>query len=138
MVIRLIIGRSGDPVVRMERCKLLAGGCQLIAIGVLAAAIVVPIFNPALHPGFRTRVGGGAAAAVIELLALRIMGYVSVSPSSGNQAWPNFSAGFWSPAARSPSSSWRGCMSRAAGSAFRTAGSRARPLVAAALWEHDA
>ncbi|MGI3776713.1 MAG: hypothetical protein ACRYGC_05390 [Janthinobacterium lividum] len=82
MVIRLLIGASDDPVVRVERCKLLAGGCQLIAIGVLAAAIVAPIFNPALHPGFWTRIGGGASAAVIELLALRIMGYMSVSPSS--------------------------------------------------------
>ena len=82
MVIRLIIGALDDPAVRVERCKLLAGGCQLIAIGVLAAAIVAPIFNPALHPGFWTRVGGGAAAAVIELLALRIMGYMSISPSS--------------------------------------------------------
>ncbi len=52
MVIRLIIGALDDPAVRVERCKLLAGGCQLIAIGVLAAAIVAPIFNPALHPGF--------------------------------------------------------------------------------------
>ena len=82
MVVRLIIGASDDPLVRAERCKLLAGGCQLIAIGMLAAAIVAPIFNPALHPGFWTRVGGGAAAAVIELLALRIMGYISISPSS--------------------------------------------------------
>ena len=82
MVIRLLIGRSDDPVVRMERCKLLASGCQLIAIGVLAAAIVAPIFNPALHPGFWTRIIGGAAAAMIELLALRIMGYMSISPSS--------------------------------------------------------
>ena len=82
MVIRLIIGHSGDPVVRAERCKLLASGCQLIAIGVLAAAIVAPIFNTALHPGFWTRVGGGTAAAMIELLALRIMGYMSVKPPS--------------------------------------------------------
>ena len=80
MVIRLLIGRFDDPVVRLERCKLLASGCQLIAIGVLAAAIVAPIFNPALHPGFWTRIGGGAAAAVIELLALRIMGYISSGP----------------------------------------------------------
>ena len=56
---------------------MLAGGTQLVAIGVFAAAIVAPSFNPALHPTTATVGIGGSLAALIELLALRIMGYIS-------------------------------------------------------------
>jgi hypothetical protein len=77
MVFRHLIGRTDDHLVQVERFKMMAGGCQLIAIGVLAAAVVAPIFNPSLHPDFWTRVGGGAVASFMELLALRIMGYIS-------------------------------------------------------------
>ena len=80
MVLHLIIGKYDNPAIRAERCKLMAGGCQLIAIGVLGAAVVAPIFNPALHPGVGTRAFGGLAAAMIELLALRILGYSVVAP----------------------------------------------------------
>ncbi len=42
MILRLLIGRTGRPDVRLERCKMLASGVQLVAIGVFAAAIVAP------------------------------------------------------------------------------------------------
>jgi hypothetical protein len=77
MILRLLIGRTGHPDVRLERCKMLASGTQLVAIGVFAAAIVAPSFNPALHPTTVTVGTGGLVAALIELLALRIMGYIS-------------------------------------------------------------
>ena len=56
---------------------MLAGGTQLIAIGVIAAAIVAPTFNPSLHPTHTAVVTGGVVAALIELLALRLMGCIS-------------------------------------------------------------
>ncbi len=77
MVVRLILGRTDCPVVRVERFKMLAGGTQLVAIGVIAAAIVAPTFNPSLHPSHVAVVTGGLVAALIELLALRLMGYIS-------------------------------------------------------------
>ncbi len=46
MVFRQIIGNADDPIVTVERFKLMASGCQLVAIGVLVASIVAPFFNP--------------------------------------------------------------------------------------------
>jgi peptidoglycan biosynthesis protein MviN/MurJ (putative lipid II flippase) len=77
MVVRLIIGRTGCPIVRVERFKMLASGAQLVAIGVFATAIVAPFFNPSLHPTHTAVVTGGVVAALIELLALRLMGCIS-------------------------------------------------------------
>ena len=85
MILRLLIGRTGRPDVRLERCKMLAGGVQLLAIGVFAAAIVAPSFNPDLHPTTTTVGAGGLLAALIELLALRIMGYIS-PPETGDRS----------------------------------------------------
>jgi hypothetical protein len=42
MVVRLILCRTDCPVVRVERIKVPASCTQLVAIGVIAAAIVVP------------------------------------------------------------------------------------------------
>lgn len=83
MILRLLIGRTGRLDVRLERCKMLAGGVQLVAIGVFAAAIVAPSFNPSLHPTAATVGVGGLLAALIELLALRIMGYISPRGTGG-------------------------------------------------------
>ena len=63
MILRLLIGRTGRPDVRLERCKMLASGTQLVAIGVFAAAIVAPSFNPARDPRHR-RVAGCADRAI--------------------------------------------------------------------------
>ena len=56
---------------------MLASGTQLVAIGVFAAAIVAPSFNPSLHPTHAAVVTGGLVAALIELVALRLMGCIS-------------------------------------------------------------
>ena len=77
MVVRLILGRTDCPLVRVERFKMLAGGTQLVAIGVIAASIVAPTFNPSLHPSHAAVVTGGFVAALIELMALRLMGCIS-------------------------------------------------------------
>lgn len=102
-MLRLIIGRSGDPAVRMERCKLPASGCQLIAIGVLASAL-------------------------IELLALRIMGYVSTSPSSEDRGMAELLHGFLVSGGAFAVVVAAGSLSSDDGSACRTAGSRVSPL----------
>jgi hypothetical protein len=76
MVIKYIIGRTDDRTVRTERIKMMAGGCQLIAIGIFVAAIVAPIFNPSLPATLKSHAMGGVGFALFELLALRIMGYI--------------------------------------------------------------
>lgn len=70
-------GRLDDPVVRMERIKLVAGGTQLIAVGTVVASIISPMFNPALMPTFWTRFQGAGVATFFELLALWIMGNIT-------------------------------------------------------------
>ena len=81
MVLRYVLGRMDNPAVQAERFKMLAGGAQLVAIGMLAAAIVAPIFNPALQPSIAAKVGGGAVAALMELLAWHLMAYATVTPA---------------------------------------------------------
>lgn len=76
MVLRFVIGRT-NSIVRLERFKMLAGGIQLIAVGVIGASIVAPFFNPSMNPTSTTVIAGAAMAAVIELLAMRIMSYIS-------------------------------------------------------------
>lgn len=81
MVLKRYLDQSPDVTVRTERCKMLASGTQLIAIGVLVAAVIAPVFNTTLHPTLWTRVAGGLAFAAIELLALRILGYLAITPT---------------------------------------------------------
>lgn len=76
MVLRFVIGRT-TPAVRLERFKMLAGGIQLIAVGVIGASIVAPFFNPSMKPTSTSVIAGGVVAAAIELLAMRIMSYMS-------------------------------------------------------------
>jgi hypothetical protein len=78
MVLKLILINDDDPAVRTERYKMLANACQVIALGILAAAIIAPAFNSTLKPSIFTRLGGGVIAGMIELLALRIIGYISL------------------------------------------------------------
>lgn len=73
-----ILVNGDDPAVRVERLKMVANGLQVIALGIMAAAIIAPLFNPALKPGMLVRVGGGQVAGLIEVLALRVIGYISV------------------------------------------------------------
>lgn len=85
MVLRYILGRTDSPAVQAERFKMLAGGAQLIAIGMLAAAIVAPIFNPSLKPTTFAKMGGGAAAAIIELIAWHLMSYGVVAAGADKE-----------------------------------------------------
>lgn len=75
MVLRYVLGRTDSPAVQAERFKMLAGGAQLIAIGMLVAAIVAPIFNTSLKPTTLVKMGGGVSAAIIELIAWHLMRY---------------------------------------------------------------
>ena len=75
MVLRYVLGRMDSPAVQAERFKMLASGAQLVAIGIVVASIVGPLFNPLVKPGTLAKVGGGIAAAFIELLAWHLMGY---------------------------------------------------------------
>jgi hypothetical protein len=82
MLLKTIFVNDDDPAVHSERRKMLANACQVIALAILAAAIVAPVFNPSLRPSIVTRLFGGIVAGFIELLALRIIGYISIKPTS--------------------------------------------------------
>jgi len=75
MVIRYVLGRMDSPAVQAERFKMLASGTQLVAIGIVVASIVGPFFNPLVKPSTLAKMGGGIAAALIELSAWHLMGY---------------------------------------------------------------
>ncbi len=75
MVLRYVLGRMDNPAVQAERFKMLASGVQLVAIGLLVASIIASIFNPMVTPSILTKIGGGMAVALIELLAWHVMGY---------------------------------------------------------------
>lgn len=84
MVFKYILVNGDDPAVWVERFKMMANGLQVIALGILGAAIIAPLFNPALKPSFLVRAGGGVVAGLVELLALRVIGYISVkTPTEG-------------------------------------------------------
>jgi len=76
MVVRSILGNTADPAVKTERIKLLASGCQLIAVGTLVSSIVSPLFNPGLASTLKTHVTGGLGFGLFEPLALRVLGYL--------------------------------------------------------------
>lgn len=62
--------------IKAERFKMLAGGTQLIAVGVLGASVIAPTFNTAQQ--FSVLLaggGGGVTAALIELVAWVLMSY---------------------------------------------------------------
>lgn len=52
-----LIGNTTDPVVRVERIKLLASDTQLVAIGILVGSFVFPFFNPGLPIPLWARAG---------------------------------------------------------------------------------
>lgn len=61
--------------VKAERFKMLAGGTQLIAVGVLGASFIAPIFNSGQRFSFVLAASGGIVAAGIELAAWAFIGY---------------------------------------------------------------
>ena len=85
MVLQYVLGRMNSPAAQAERFKMLAGGVQLVAIGVWAAAIIAPLFNAVLTPGPFAKMGGGVTAALIELLAWHLMGYAVAVPAPGQE-----------------------------------------------------
>lgn len=86
MVLRYVLGRMDNPAVQAERFKMLAGGAQLVAIGLLVASIIAPIFNPMVTPSILTKIGGGMAVALIELLAWHVMGYAVQVGAQGQES----------------------------------------------------
>lgn len=76
--------RQQRAAVKAERFKMLAGGTQLIAVGVLGASVIAPIFNNAQRFSVLFAAAGGTAAALIELVAWWLMGY-AVPPSAAEQ-----------------------------------------------------
>lgn len=76
--------RHQRAAIKAERFKMLAGGTQLIAVGVLGASVIAPIFNNAQRFSVLLAGAGGASAALIELVAWWLMGY-AVPPSTAKQ-----------------------------------------------------
>ncbi len=85
MVLNRIFPNFDDPIVRLERFKLMAQGCQVLAIGLLAASIIGPIFNQGIRLGTPLRCEGGLAASVFEILGLRLMGYIALPATKGGR-----------------------------------------------------
>lgn len=60
----------------VERCKLLANGLQLVAVCILFATIVAPLFNPAPANSLWSYVCMGGLASLFEIAAMHVIGYV--------------------------------------------------------------
>ena len=67
--------RQRRAAIKAERFKMLAGGTQLLAVGVLGASIIAPTFNSAQQFSVLLAGGGGITAALIELVAWVLMSY---------------------------------------------------------------
>lgn len=67
--------KSRKAAVQAERFKMLAGGTQLIAVGVLGASVIAPIFNNAQRFSLLLAGCGGLTAGVLEMVAWALMGY---------------------------------------------------------------
>lgn len=70
--------------IKAERFKMLAGGTQLIAVGILGASVIAPTFNTAQPFSLQLASAGGAIASLIELVAWLLMRY-GVAPSQAEQ-----------------------------------------------------
>ena len=72
---------------------MVANGLRGIALGVMGAATIAPLFNPALKPSVLVRIAGGLVAGAVEALALRVIGYIADKTSrEGGEEWPSC---FW-------------------------------------------
>ena len=76
--------RKRNAAVRAERFKMLAGGTQLIAVGVLGASVIAPIFNNAQQFSLLLAGGGGVTAGLIEVAAWLLMRY-AVPPAEDEE-----------------------------------------------------
>ncbi|WP_215767214.1 hypothetical protein [Gluconobacter cerinus] len=58
-----------------ERVKLFASGCQSLALAILGAGIVAPLFTGAAVPMWQ-RLAAALAAAAFEIAAWTLLGYI--------------------------------------------------------------
>ena len=68
-----------DPKHTEERLKLLAGGFQLLAIAIVGAAFIAPLFNNALGASARTTLQAALVAAVLEGAALFLLRCIPIA-----------------------------------------------------------
>ncbi len=68
--------------IKAERFKMLAGGTQLIAVGVLGASVIAPTFNTAQRFSTLLAEGGGLTAGLLEMVAWALMGYAVALPEA--------------------------------------------------------
>ena len=71
-----------QAAIKAERFKMLAGGTQLIAVGVLGASVIAPIFNSGQRFNMLIAAGGGLSAGLLELAAWALMGYAMAPPEA--------------------------------------------------------
>jgi len=64
-----------------ERLKLAAGGCQLVAIAIVGAAFIAPLFNTILNPPYTRMLGAAVVAAILEGVAMILLGFVPIPAS---------------------------------------------------------
>lgn len=76
--------RKQRAAIKAERFKMLAGGTQLIAVGVLGASVIAPIFNNAQRFSLLLAGCGGLTAGALEMVAWALMGY-GVPPAETEQ-----------------------------------------------------
>ena len=63
-----------------ERLKLAAGGCQLIAIALVGAAYIAPMFNTSLGASIWVTAAAAGVAALLEGVAMKLLGYIPIVP----------------------------------------------------------
>ena len=68
------------PRHREERLRLGAGGCQLIAIALVGAAYIAPVFNPSLGATIGTTAAAAVIAVAFEGAAMRLLRYIPFTP----------------------------------------------------------
>lgn len=74
-----------QAAVKAERFKIMASGTQLIAVGVLGAGIIAPIFNATQQFSILLAAAGGATAGLVELVAWVLMGYAVAPVEDGTE-----------------------------------------------------
>ena len=68
------------PRHKEERLKLGAGGCQLIAIALVGAAYIAPVFNPSLGATIGTTFLAAVIAVAFEGAAMWLLRYIQFAP----------------------------------------------------------
>jgi hypothetical protein len=82
-VLHPLIGKWDQPTIRMERLKLLANGCQVLALGRAGAGLIAPAFNRTLHPSLLSVFIGCILIMCFEVLAVVLLGYIPLDREEG-------------------------------------------------------